>query len=309
LRAILQYLEVCDGNMEEGSFRCDANVSVRRRGTSELGTKVEIKNLNSFRAVERAIEYEIQRQIRALRDGEKIVQETRLWDADRELTRSMRSKEHAHDYRYFPDPDLLPLEIPSAWIEEIRATLPELPDARAQRFAAAYELPTYDAEVLTARKDIADYYEQAVAAHRNSKAISNWVMGDILRIVRERKLDEALVIREWPVPAARLAALVAMIDSGEISGKIAKTVFEQMLESGAEAQAIVAAQGLVQVSDEGEIEKIVAAVLRGEDDKIAEYRAGKDKLLGFFVGKVMKATQGKANPQKVNDLLRKHLAG
>jgi aspartyl-tRNA(Asn)/glutamyl-tRNA(Gln) amidotransferase subunit B len=309
LRAILQYLEVCDGNMEEGSFRCDANVSVRRRGASELGTKAEIKNLNSFRAVERAIEYEIQRQIRALQSGEKIVQETRLWDADRERTRSMRSKEHAHDYRYFPDPDLLPLEIDSAWVEEVRATLPELPDARARRFVDDYELPAYDAEVLTARKDVADYYEQAVAAHRNPKAISNWVMGEILRLVRERKLDAALVIRDWPVAADRLAALVNLIDTGKISGKIAKTVFEEMLQSGAEPQNIVAERGLVQVSDEGEIEKIVAEVLRGEDGKIEEYRAGKDKLLGFFVGKVMKATQGKANPQLVNELLRKHLAG
>jgi aspartyl-tRNA(Asn)/glutamyl-tRNA(Gln) amidotransferase subunit B len=307
LRAILQYLEVCDGNMEEGSFRCDANVSVRPRGTDTLGTKAEIKNMNSFRSVERAIEYEIQRQIDTLESGGRIAQETRLWDANREVTRSMRSKEHAHDYRYFPEPDLPPLVVTEEWIDEVRRSLPELPDARRARFVEQYGLPEYDAEVLTARKDLADYYEAAVSGYPNPKSISNWVMGDVLRLVRERKLDEALVIREWPVPAPHLAALVKLIDEGRISGKIAKTVFEEMLASGSEPAQIVAAQGLDQVTDEGPIVEAIRAVLAANQAKVEEYRGGKDKLFGFFVGQVMKATQGKANPQKVNELLRREL--
>jgi len=221
LRAILQYLEVCDGNMEEGSFRCDANVSVRPRGTTTLGTKAEVKNMNSFRSVERALEYEIARQIDLLNSGERVAQETRLWDADREVTRSMRSKESAHDYRYFPEPDLLPLEVPEQWVTEMRGALPELPDARRERFMRDYALPVYDAEVLTARKDIADYFEAAVRAHPNAKAISNWVMGDVLRAIHDRKLDTALVIRDWPVAPEHLAALVRLIDNDTISGKIA----------------------------------------------------------------------------------------
>jgi len=309
LRAILQYLEVCDGNMEEGSFRCDANVSVRPRGSDTLGTKAEIKNMNSFRAVERALDFEIARQVDLVRDGERVVQETRLWDADREVTRSMRSKESAHDYRYFPEPDLLPLEVPAAWVEEVRATLPELPDARRDRFAREYQLPAYDAEVLTARKDIADYFEAAVRAHANPKAISNWVMGDVLRVIRDRHLDQALVIREWPVPPEHLAALVRLIDDETISGKIAKGVFEQMLASGAAPDRIVAEQGLSQVTDASAIDAAIASVLAANPEKVAEYRGGKDKLFGFFVGQVMKATQGKANPQKVNDLLQQRLAG
>jgi aspartyl-tRNA(Asn)/glutamyl-tRNA(Gln) amidotransferase subunit B len=265
--------------------------------------------MNSFRSVERALEYEISRQTDLIRNGERVSQETRLWDADREMTRSMRSKESAHDYRYFPEPDLLPLAVPEAWIAEIRATLPELPDARRERFMREYGLPPYDAEVLTARKDVADYFEAAVRAHPNAKAISNWVMGDVLRVIRERKLDEALVIREWPVPPAHLAGLVRLIDDATISGKMAKSVFEQMLATGAAPQQIVADQGLSQVTDSGAIEDAIAAVLAANGAKVAEYRAGKDKLFGFFVGQVMKATQGKANPQKVNDLLKQRLAG
>ena len=245
LRQILQYLEVCDGNMEEGSFRCDANVSVRPRGTEALGTKAEVKNMNSFRAVEKAIEHEIERQIDLLRHGERVVQETRLWDPDREETRSMRSKESAHDYRYFPDPDLLPLEVSREWVATVQGALPELPDARRARFVAEHGLPAYDAEVLTARKDIADYFETAVRAHANAKAISNWVMGDLLRIVRERKLDEALVIRDWPVSPAHLAAMVQLIDDDTISGKIAKTVFEQMVATGLAPDAIVGRAWLI----------------------------------------------------------------
>ncbi len=294
--------------MEEGSFRCDANISVRVRGAAELGTKVEIKNLNSFRSVERAIDYEIERQSKALDARETIVQETRLWDTDREVTRSMRSKEHAHDYRYFPDPDLLPLEVSSEWIERVRGEMPELPDARTARFVEQYGLPEYDAEVLTARKDIADYFEQAVAAQDNPKAVSNWVMGEVLRIVRDRKLDQALVIETWPVSPQQLAGLIALIDDGTISGKIAKSIFEDLIDSDISAADLVAEQGLSQVSDAGELEAVVEQVLSGQDEKIAEYRAGKEKMLGFFVGQIMKATQGKANPKMVNEILRKKLA-
>jgi aspartyl-tRNA(Asn)/glutamyl-tRNA(Gln) amidotransferase subunit B len=308
LRAILQYLEICDGNMEEGSFRCDANVSVRPQGSTELGTKVEIKNMNSFRAVERALEHEIKRQTEVAGEGGTLVQETRLWDPDRGVTRSMRSKEFAHDYRYFPDPDLLPLLVDEDWVATARGSLPELPDARRARFVQEYALPEYDAEVLTARKDLADFFESAVRAHDNAKAISNWVMGDVLRVVRERKLDAQLVIRDWPVSPEALGAMVRLVDEGKISGKIAKTVFEEMLGSGKGAEEIVAEKGLTQISDEGEVAAAVDRVLEANADKVAEYRGGKEKLFGFFVGQVMKATQGKANPQKVNELLRAKLA-
>ena len=309
LRAILQYLEVCDGNMEEGSFRCDANVSLRPAGTTGLGTKAEVKNMNSFRAVERALEFEIARQADVLQRGERVAQETRLWDADREVTRSMRSKESAHDYRYFPEPDHLPLVVPDAWVAELRATLPELPDARRERFVRTYGLPEYDAEVLTARKDVADYFEAAVRTHPNPKALSNWVMGDLLRVIRERHLDAALVIHDWPVPPEHLAGLVRLIDDDTISGKIAKTVFERMIASGMAPERIVADEGLGQVTDSDAIDAAVAAVLDANPDKVAEYRGGKDKLFGFFVGQVMKATQGKANPQKVNERLKQRLGG
>jgi aspartyl-tRNA(Asn)/glutamyl-tRNA(Gln) amidotransferase subunit B len=309
LRALVQYLEICDGNMEEGSFRCDANVSIRPRGATQFGTKVEIKNMNSFRGVERAIEYEIKRQAEVLDGGGRLVQETRLWDPDREVTRSMRSKEYADDYRYFPEPDLLPLVVSEERIEEARRRLPELPDARRQRFVQEYGLPAYDAEVLTLRKDLADYYEAAARRYRNPKALSNWVMGDVLRIIRERKLDNALVIHDWPVPPERLAAMVELIDSGEISGKIAKSVFDEMVSTSKTPVQIVAEQGLTQISDEAAILSAIDPVLTANADKVAQYRSGKDKLFGFFVGQVMKATQGKANPQKLNELLRSRLDG
>ncbi|MBI3767894.1 MAG: Asp-tRNA(Asn)/Glu-tRNA(Gln) amidotransferase subunit GatB [Deltaproteobacteria bacterium] len=309
LRTLVRYLEICDGNMEEGSFRCDANVSVRARGTTALGVKVEVKNMNSFRAVEKAIAYEIARHARVLEEGGTIVQETRLWDADREETRPMRSKESAHDYRYFPDPDLPPLVVSEALVAEVRRAMPELPDARRTRFVAALKLPEYDAEVLTSRRDLADYFEAVVAAHPNAKAVSNWVMGDVLRLLKERKLDDALTITDWPVAAAHLGELIALIDEGAISGKIAKTVFEEMGTSGGTPRAIVAARGLTQVSDEGPIVAAIDQVLAAHPDKVAEFRAGKDKLLGFFVGQVMKATAGKANPPLVNRLLTEKLRG
>jgi aspartyl-tRNA(Asn)/glutamyl-tRNA(Gln) amidotransferase subunit B len=307
LRAILQYLEICDGNMEEGSFRCDANVSVRPRGATQFGTKVEVKNMNSFRAVERAIEYEVKRQVEVLGGGGNLQQETRHWDPDREVTRPGRSKEFAHDYRYFPEPDLLPIIVSEAWVDAVRRTLPELPDARRDRFVREYGLPEYDAEVLTLRKDIADYYEAALRQYGNAKALSNWVMGEVLRIVRERKLDNALIIHDWPVPPERLAALLDLIDSGEISGKIAKSVFEEMVNTGKTPVQIVSEQGLAQISDDAPILAAIDAVIAANASKVTEYRSGKDKLFGFFVGQVMKATQGKANPQKLNELLKARL--
>ena len=307
LRSILEYLEVCDGNMEEGSFRCDANVSLRPEGDDELGVKVEIKNLNSFKSVEKALEHEIRRQGQVLSDGDAVVQETRLWDPDAEVTRAMRTKEFAHDYRYFPDPDLLPLEIDDEWIGEIRATLPELARERQQRFMDDYGLPAYDADILTQRRDVADYFEDAVKAHANPKAIANWLMGDLFRVLKERKLDAALRIESWPVAAADLARMVQLVDEGTISGKLAKTVFNEMLETGKGPDAIVKEKGLEQVSDTGALETAVDEVLSTCEAQVEEYRAGKQKVLGFLVGQVMKATRGKANPQMVNEILRSKL--
>ena len=307
LRAILQYLEVCDGNMEEGSFRCDANVSIRPKGSKELGTKAEVKNMNSFKAVEKALEYEIRRQEQVLSEGGRVVQETRLWDADREVTRSMRSKEHAHDYRYFPDPDLLPLVIDESWIKKISENMPELPEARKNRFMADYGLPNYDAELLTSRKDVADYYEAAVKVHSNPKAISNWIVGDLFRVIKERKLDERLRMTSWPVRAEHMGEMVRMIDQGKISGKIAKTLFEEMLDKQVSPEKLVKEKGLEQVSDLGSIEKDVDQVLAAHSQQVADYRAGKDKVFGFLVGQVMKSTKGKANPKIVNEILRKKI--
>ena len=309
LRSILEYLEVCDGNMEEGSFRCDANVSLRPAGDDELGVKVEIKNLNSFKAVEKALEYEIGRQGRVLSEGGAVAQETRLWDPDAEVTRSMRSKESAHDYRYFPDPDLLPLDIDDEWIGEIRATLPELAQDRRNRFMEQYGLSAYDANLLTQRRDVADYFEAAVRAHANPKAIGNWLMGDLFRVLKERKLDAALRIERWPVEAADLARMVQMVDEGAISGKLAKTVFTDMLETGKGADAIVEEKGLEQVSDSGALDTAVDEVLSACGAQVAEFRAGKEKVFGFLVGQVMKATRGKANPGMVNEILRRKLQG
>ena len=307
LRQILQYLGICDGNMEEGSFRCDANVSVRPIASETLGTKIEIKNLNSFKAVEKALGYEIERQIEALTDGAKLVQETRLWDEHREQTRSMRSKESAHDYRYFPDPDLLPLVIDDEWIAEIRASLPELPTERKARFRSEYGLTAYDADLLTSRKDVADYFESAVQAHANPKALSNWIVGDLFRVVNKQNLDAQMYITDWPVAAHDLAEMVRLIDQGKISGRIGKTVFEALLDSGKSPQQIVAEKSLEQVSDSASIEAAIDKVLAANASQVEQYKSGNEKVFGFLVGQIMKATQGKANPQRVNEILRAKL--
>ncbi|MCX5903007.1 MAG: Asp-tRNA(Asn)/Glu-tRNA(Gln) amidotransferase subunit GatB [Proteobacteria bacterium] len=304
LRSMLQYLEVCDGNMEQGSFRCDANISLRPKGAPVLGTKVEIKNMNSFRNVMRALEYETGRQSSLLESGEKILQETRLWDVNQGITESMRSKEEAHDYRYFPDPDLVPLVIDDAWIDEIRSTLPELPREKKERFVKEYALPEYDAAILTATRQLADYFEECVRLGPQPKVVSNWIMGDILRHVPDTR-----DISQFPVTPSHLAEMLLMVDKGTISGKIAKIVFEEMVASGRMPQFIVAEKGLVQVSDEGALEKAIQEVLNANADQVEQYRQGKEKVFGFLVGQVMKATKGKANPQVVNELLKKMLAG
>ncbi|MBL0224411.1 MAG: Asp-tRNA(Asn)/Glu-tRNA(Gln) amidotransferase subunit GatB [Geobacteraceae bacterium] len=305
LHQIVTWLGICDGNMEEGSFRCDANVSVMPVGSDVYGTRAEIKNVNSFKFVKQAIEYEIQRQIDLIEDGGRVVQETRLFDPNAGKTRSMRGKEEAHDYRYFPDPDLVPLVIDAAWVEQTRQELPELPECRRQRFMAAFSLPAYDAEVLTASRELADYFEACVALGANAKAVSNWVMGEITRSLN----DSSTSIGTCPISPRLLVELLKLIDVGTISGKIAKTVFDEMWRSGKEPAAIVEEQGLVQVSDSGAIESIIDEILAREAGQVEEYRSGKDKLFGFFVGQVMKASKGKANPTVVNELLLSKLKG
>jgi aspartyl-tRNA(Asn)/glutamyl-tRNA(Gln) amidotransferase subunit B len=304
LRDMLRYLEICDGDMEKGSFRCDANVSVRPQGQRDFGTRTELKNMNSFRHVEKALEYEIKRQIALLEGGDEVVQETRLWDEDQGRTLSMRGKEEAHDYRYFPDPDLVPLEVSEAWIEDIRGTLPELPAGKRKRFVNQYGIPEYDAGVLTASRSLADYYEECVRLFGEPKIVSNWIMGDLLR---ELKKDDR-EIEECPVPPKHLASMLKMIKDGAISGKIAKTVFEEMYRSGESPEKIVREKGLIQVTDVDEIQRIIHGVLEGNPKLVQDYQTGKEQLLGFFVGQVMKATRGKANPKLVNDLLRKSLS-
>jgi aspartyl-tRNA(Asn)/glutamyl-tRNA(Gln) amidotransferase subunit B len=306
VHTLVRYLNICDGNMQEGSFRCDANVSVRARGTEKLGTRAEIKNLNSFRYVEKAINYEVARQIEVLEAGGKIVQETRLYDSDRGETRSMRSKEEANDYRYFPDPDLLPLEIDEVYIDAIAGTLPELPDQKAQRLMADYGLSPYDAGVLTASAELADYYEVVVrdlGGHR--KLAANAVMGDLAGLLNR----DGLEIGDSRIDAHSLAALLGRVADNTISGKIAKEVLEAMWQDGTQADAIIEARGLQQITDESAIERAIDAVMAANPGQVAGYRAGKDKLFGFFVGQVMKATAGKANPARLNELLKKKLSG
>ncbi len=304
LRTILRYLGVCDGNMDQGSLRCDANVSVRPEGQKEYGTRAEVKNINSFRFVEKAIEYEIKRQIRVAEEGGKVVQETRLWNAEKGITESMRSKEEAHDYRYFPEPDLVPLRAARSWVEEIRASLPELPDAKKMRFVTELGLPEYDADLLTSEKSVAEWFEDAVRAGGQPKAVSNWMMGELLRLLNEdnRSIDECLLKPD------RLAGMLALVDKGTISGKIAKTVFEEMYRTGKDAGTIVREKGLLQISDASEIERLVDEVISKHPDEAERFRGGDEKLLGFLVGQVMKASKGKANPKMLNELLRKKLS-
>ena len=305
LRQTLLYLGVCDGNMEEGSLRCDANISVRKRGAKELGTRTEVKNLNSFRGVERAINFEVERQISVLESGGQVNQETLLWDAERQAVRSMRSKEEANDYRYFPDPDLLPLVIDRAWIEESRASLCELPAAREIRFVEQYRLPKYDANVLTAAKEVADYFEQTVELARTTepKKVSNWIMSEVLAVLGDKNIE----ITAFKVTPERLAGLFELIDKGTISGKIAKKVFDEMTRTESTAEEIVEKLGLVQISDEDALKALVDKVVSNSPKQVEEYKSGKEKVFGYFVGQVMRETRGKANPQIVNELLRKVL--
>jgi aspartyl-tRNA(Asn)/glutamyl-tRNA(Gln) amidotransferase subunit B len=305
VHTLVRYLEICDGNMQEGSFRCDANVSVRHKGRHEFGTRCEIKNLNSFRFVEKAINYEVARQIDVLEGGGSIVQETRLYDPDANETRPMRSKEEANDYRYFPDPDLLPLVIEDAWIEQVRAALPELPDEKAARFIRDFGLSAYDAGVLTASREMAAFYEAVTAAlGGEAKLAANWVMGELSGFLNRDSLE----VTASRVTAASLAGLLRRIVDGTISGKIAKDVLEAMWDEGVEADAIIEARGLRQITDSGALEGAIRQVMAASPAQLADYRAGKDKLFGYFVGQVMKATQGKANPAQVNELLKKLLA-
>ncbi|MDF9407245.1 MAG: Aspartyl/glutamyl-tRNA(Asn/Gln) amidotransferase subunit B [Pelotomaculum sp. PtaB.Bin013] len=304
LKAIIQYTGVSDCKMEEGSLRCDANVSVRPAGSKEFGTKTEIKNMNSFKALQKALTYEVERQIEVVEDGGRIIQETRTWDEGKGVTLSMRSKEYAHDYRYLPDPDLVPMVIDREWVEDIKRSLPELPDDRKERYVSEFGLPAYDAMVLTNTKELADYFEACVAAYSNPKAVSNWVMGDLSRLLNANNTD----ITSCPIKPEQLAAMLQLLEKGTISGKIAKTVFEEMFASGKDAETIVKEKGLVQISDEGAIAAIVDDVIAKNQKSVEDFRAGKDRALGFLVGQVMKASRGKANPELVNKLLKERLS-
>jgi len=303
LRQIVQYLEICDGNMEEGSLRCDANVSVRALGAQEFGVKTELKNMNSFRGVEKALEFEIERQIRTLEKGGKVVQQTLLWDADKNEAIPMRSKEFAHDYRYFPEPDLVPLQIKSDWIEKIRQSLPELPSVRRNRLVEQYELPQYDADILTDSKAIADYFEETAKLSGDAKAASNWIMGEVLRVLKEAQAD----IKDLKIKPADLATLIKLIKDGTISGKIAKSVFDEMHTSGKKPDEIIKEKGLLQISDSAELEKHVLSVIGENPDEAKKFLTGHEQVLGFLVGQIMKSTRGKANPKLVNEILRKEL--
>jgi len=304
LRQLLLYLEICDGNLEEGSLRCDANVSVRQQGVKELGVKCEVKNMNSFHGVQKALDYEINRQINVLQQGGSIVQETLLWNADKGLVETMRSKEFAHDYRYFPDPDLVPVEVDTKWVAEIQNMLPELPWQKKQRFHEQYGLPQYDCNILTDDKYLANYFEECACHTVDSKAVSNWVMSEVLRIINEKKIG----VSEFPVPPQRLAEMLDLIYDGTISNKIAKIVFAEMVTSGKDAMAIIDEKGLLQITDEKEISTFVEMVLKEHPKEVGSYLQGKEKIYGFFVGQVMKLTKGKANPKTVNQVLRDKLA-
>lgn len=305
IRQIVRYLDVCDGNLEEGSLRCDCNVSVRKVGAEKFGTKVEIKNINSFRFVEKAVEFEIERQIDLVERGEKIIQETRLYDPDKNRTFSMRTKEDAQDYRYFPDPDLLPVLVENSWIQKLKSELPELPRVRAERFQKDHGLPEYDALVLTAEKELADYYEKCASTSKNYKASSNWVMTEVLRELNQAGKQ----ISESPIKPDQLGKLIQLIDNNTISGKIAKTVFLEMWKTSKDPEPIVKEKGLVQITDNSAIEKIIDEVLSANASQVTEYRGGRTKLFGFFVGAVMKASKGQANPDLVNKILQEKLKG
>jgi aspartyl-tRNA(Asn)/glutamyl-tRNA(Gln) amidotransferase subunit B len=303
LRDIVRYLDICDGNMEEGNLRCDANISLRPLGSESLGVKTELKNMNSFRFVQRALAYEIKRQRAILEQGGTVIQETRLWDSDTGVTHGMRGKEEAHDYRYFTDPDLVPVLIDDEWIEKVRQGLPELPDAKKARFVKEYELPEQDGVVLTGSKELADYFEACVARFPQPKKVSNWIMVELLRELKrdDRERDKC------PVTPEALANLLKMVEEDVISGKIAKTVFEEMYATGKRPEDIIEEKGLKQLTDEDEIGKVIDSVLAAHPNEIEEFRAGKKKLLGFFIGQIMKQTRGKANPQIVNDILKDKL--
>ncbi len=303
LRTILRYLGVCDGNMEQGSLRCDANVSIRPDGRKELGTKVEIKNINSFKFVEKALDYEIRRQTKVLEDGGKIVQETRLWDSSTGTTQSMRSKEEAHDYRYFPEPDLVPMTVDQTWIHDIQSSLPELPDKRRERFVSAFGIPGQDADLMISDKSVADWFEEAVNLGGQPKDVSNWIKGDLMKLLNE----EGKTFDECIFQPSGLVGMLKLIDNGTISGRIAKTVFEEIYRTGKDAEVVVREKGLVQITDSGAIEKAVDDVIAGNPKEVERYKGGEEKLIGFFVGQVMKTTKGKANPQMVNELLKKKL--
>jgi aspartyl-tRNA(Asn)/glutamyl-tRNA(Gln) amidotransferase subunit B len=306
LHAILRYLEISEANMQEGNFRCDANISLRPAGQKEFGTRTELKNMNSFRNVQRAIEYEVRRQRDILLDGGEVVQETLLWDAAREITASMRSKEEAHDYRYFPDPDLIPVVIEEAWIERVRQGLPELPDECRNRFVEQFGLSDSDAEVLTADRALAGYFEQAHRHFPQAKKLANWIMTEIMR---ELKGEEGLAISSFPVAPADLAALLRMIDQGTISGKIAKTVFEEMMVTGKNPEKVVQEKNLVQMSDESELLALAREIIAANPEQAEQFKAGKGKVIGFFVGQLMQRTKGKANPQLANKLFTEELSG
>jgi aspartyl-tRNA(Asn)/glutamyl-tRNA(Gln) amidotransferase subunit B len=306
LHALVRYLEICDGNMQEGSFRCDANVSVRPRGVEKLGTRCEIKNLNSFRFLEKAIEFEARRQIEILEDGGTIKQETRLYDAERDETRAMRSKEDAQDYRYFPDPDLLPLAIGKAWIDRVRAELPELPPAKKDRFDRQYALPAYDAALLTVSKDTAAYFEEVVAAAGGAaKLCANWVNGELSAALNRDNLE----ITHSKVSSRQLGELIQRVVDGSISGKSAKDVFDALWAGARSADGVIEAKGLKQISDAGALERIVEEIVEANPEQVAQYRAGREKVLGFFVGQAMKASGGKANPAQLNDIVKRKLSG
>lgn len=303
LKQIVTYLGICDGNMEEGSLRCDANISVRPKGEKAFGVKTEVKNMNSFRNVERAIDFEIKRQIEIIEEGGTIIQETLLWNADLNEVSPMRSKEEAHDYRYFPDPDLMPVVVSEEWKNKIKERMPELADARRERFVSEYGIPDYDAEILTGSRELADYYEKTVSVTNDYKAASNWIMGDVLKVINEDKIN----IKDFPVSPEKLGKLINLINNNTISGKIAKDVFPAMLAEGKDPETIVKEKNLVQITDSSELDNIIEDVLGKNDSQVHEFISGKEKVFGYLVGQIMRETKGKANPKIVNEILRKKL--